>query len=161
VGERAGQTGDTKGRRRREIPLSADLLERLRERRGNAGKLGGKSEEITPWVFLNPETGLPYHPRILSWWVPAIARAADVPVIQPKDMRATCATVLLDQGWPLPRVAALLGHASIATTAAHYARAISRREDRLAQMADEIDSLLNAGGASARTGAPAPIRRAP
>jgi integrase len=158
VGERAGQTGDTKGRRRREIPLSADLLVRLRAPlvRDHHYTLPRPS----PWVFLNPETGLPYHPRILSWWVPALCRAADVPIIQPKDMRATCATVLLDQGWPLPRVAALLGHASIATTAAHYARAIARRENRLAQMADEIDALLDAGGESARGTRPAPIRRA-
>jgi integrase len=150
VGERAGQTGDTKGRRRREIPLSADLIDRLR----------ASKQSMSPWIFTNPETNLPYHPRILSWWVPQLAHAAGVPVIQPKDMRATCATNLLDQGWPLPRVAALLGHASIATTASHYARAISRREDRLAQMGTEIDVLLDAGGDAARAGAPAPIRRA-
>jgi integrase len=159
TGEQAGQTGDTKGRRRREIPLSGDLLERLRAQRFRflADSICAPPSQ---WVFTNPESGLPYHPRILSWWVPQIARAAGVPVIQPKDMRATCATVLLDQGWPLPRVAALLGHASIATTASHYARAIHRREDRLAQMGTEIDALLDAGGDAARAGAPAPIRRA-
>jgi integrase len=111
-------------------------------------------------VFLNPETGLPYHPRILSWWVPALCRAAGVPVIQPKDMRATCASNLLSDGVPLPTVSQLLGHSSIAVTSAFYERIIKRRQAQIAQVADSLDAALDRSAESARGTRPAPIRRA-
>jgi integrase len=159
VGERAGLTGDTKGRRRREIPLSADLLERLR-----AQRLGFCTDNVQrspgPWVFLNPETALPYHPRILSWWVPQLAHAAGVPVIQPKDMRATCASNLLSDGVPLPTVSQLLGHSSIAVTSSFYERIIKRRQQQIAQVADQLDAALDRSAESVRGTRPAPIRRA-
>jgi integrase len=113
---------------------------------------------MSQWIFTNPETGLPYHPRILSWWVPAICRAADVPPIQPKDMRATCATLLLNEGRPLPEVSRLLGHASIATTSAFYARIVRYREDQIAGLADGLDAALDCSRDAARVGAPIPMR---
>jgi integrase len=112
--------------------------------------LGGKSELITPWVFLNPETSLPYHPRILSWWVPQIALVAGIPPIQPKDMRATCATNLLEEGVPLPRISQLLGHSSVAVTSSFYSRVLTRRDARIAQDADALDDALDRSALNAR-----------
>jgi len=60
AGERAGEVGDTKGRRSREIPLSRDLLARLLAHRSAQTRL-------TPWVFANPATGQPWS-RSPRWW---------------------------------------------------------------------------------------------
>jgi integrase len=60
-----------------------------------------------------------------------------------RHSRPDCATLLLDAGWPLPRVAHLLGHASVATTATFYSRVLSRRQAELTQMGDDLDRLLD------------------
>lgn len=89
----------------------------------------------------------------------AIARAitaAGLPPITVKDLRATAATVLLDQGVPLPRVSELLGHADVATTARFYARVIRLTADRVADVAEGMDAAFaRAAGAEK----PAEIRK--
>lgn len=153
IGQRAGQTGDTKGRRRREIPLSADLIARLKEH---------KQQQQRPsiWVFANPETGLPWVHNSLDRWTPKIARHAGVPPIRPKDMRATAATNLLLGGVPLPVVSNLLGHSSIAITAQFYARVLRHKEEAISRLSENLDAALDSAAEVARGEAPKPIRRA-
>lgn len=153
AGDRTGERADTKGRREREIPLSADLVRRLISRREAQAR-------PSPWVFTNPETGLPYDASRLRRLAVAVCQAAQLPPINPKDMRATCATVLLDEGVPLAQVSALLGHSSIAITAVFYARVLRRREERIGQLAEAFDRAHERGAISARGSAPAPFRRA-
>lgn len=163
AGDRAGEVGDTKGRRSREIPLSSDLLTRLQEHREKFGRIqkdSGKIGTLSPWMFANPETGLCWSHQRLNRRAPAICAAADVPVIMPKDMRATCATNLLSEGRPLPEVSHLLGHSSIAVTSQFYERIIKRRQEHVARIADEIDAALDRSADAARGDTPAPIRRA-
>ncbi|MCC6833273.1 MAG: tyrosine-type recombinase/integrase, partial [Thermoleophilia bacterium] len=149
AGRRAGQTGDTKGRRSREIPLSRDLLARLLAHR--AGR-----RRPTPWVFANPETGLPWSVETLRAAADRAIRAAGLPRISLKDMRATAATVLLDQGEPLPRVSELLGHSSVAVTAKFYQRVLRLTEARAADVAEGLDAAFER---AAGTGQPEQFRK--
>ncbi|MCC6833312.1 MAG: site-specific integrase [Thermoleophilia bacterium] len=144
AGRRAGQTGDTKGRRSREIPLSRDLLARLAAHR--AGR-----RRPTPWVFANPETGLPWSVETLRAAADRAIRAAGLPRISLKDMRATCATLLLDQGEPLPRVSELLGHADVSVTARAYQRVLRLTEARAADVAEGLDAAFVRAAGSGQT----------
>ena len=81
-----------------------------------------------------------------------------VPVL--RYLHASTAPSWRDTGerLPLPQVSSILGHSSIAVTAKFYARTLTRRQDRLAQLAEEIDAALDAGAEQARSEAPKPIR---
>lgn len=96
----------------------------------------------TPWVFANPETGLPWSVETLRAAADRAIRAAGLPRISLKDMRATAATVLLDQGEPLPRVSELLGHSSVAVTAKFYQRVLRLTEARAADVAEGLDAAF-------------------
>lgn len=132
-GLKRGTSGPTKTRRVRDVPLSADLARRLREHRRDY-------PATDPHVFTirGERISMPYFRRLWHHCV----RVAQLPPIKPKDGRATCATILLDEGWPLPRVSQLLGHTSIATTSQFYARILQRRADQIAQLGEDMDATL-------------------
>lgn len=133
-GIKRGISGPTKTRRVRDIPLSADLLARIKAHRHaypatdpHLFTLAGR------WVATD---------YVLAWWH-RTARLARLPKITPRDGRATCSTILLDQGMPLPEVSRLLGHTTIAVTSAHYARVIQRRSEQVRQAGELMDRLLD------------------
>lgn len=127
-------SGPTKTRRVRDIPLSADLLARLRAHR---------REWPTTDRHIFTSEGRQISLGHFRWlWHRTIATAR-LPTITPKDGRATCATILLDQGMPLPDVSRLLGHTSVATTAKFYQRAIKRRAEQVAQLGETLDATLD------------------
>lgn len=134
AGDRIDQSGPTKTRRVRDIPLSADLLARLREHR----RLYPSTSEH---IFTERGHRLAFASFWQSW--DRVVRAAGLPKISPKDARATCASILLDEGHPLPMVANLLGHSNVATTAKFYQRVITRRADQTAQLGEDIDAALD------------------
>lgn len=150
AGERVGETGDTKGRRIREIPLSDDLLtacrsHRLRQRR------------FSDWVFPGHKKGKPLSIRRINSIVHEISDAAGLPRITPKDMRATAATILLDENVALARVSRLLGHSNIAITGRFYDRVLMNRPDRVARLSDEFDEAFERASEAAKGTSPAPI----
>jgi integrase len=144
-GARKGLAGDTKGRRVRRVPLSAHLLARLAEHRAHRSV-------ASPWVFAAPD-GDPWSRETLRALAKRAMAAAGLPPIGVRDLRATCATVALGEGVPLPVVSALLGHASTAITASRYARVIEGRLDEAAAL---IDRALDAPDERA----PTPLREA-
>lgn len=128
-----GTDGPTKTRRVRDVPLSADLLARLQAHRR-------EYPATDPHLFtLN---GRPLWIEYFRVGWRRIIKLAELPPITPKDGRATCATLLLDDGWPLPVVAQLLGHSSIATTSRFYARVLKRRAEQMADIGERIDASL-------------------
>lgn len=149
AGPRRHQSGPPKTGRVRDVPLSADLVRRLR-----AHRLQYPTTDPHLFTVDGTRISLSYFRRLWHHCV----RLAGVPAISPKDGRATCATVLLDQGWPLPRVAQLLGHASVATTASFYARTIRRRADQTAQLGEDIDATLERAAQQDADEAPAALR---
>lgn len=73
-------------------------------------------------------------------WDPAVTRARlDV---TPHDLRATCASLLVDAGASIKDVQAHLGHADITTTLGLYARV---RPGRAADLANRLDALIAEG----------------
>lgn len=135
-GLKRGTSGPPKSRRIRDVPLSADLIARLRAHRQ-------AYSATDPHIFTGDgqRISLAYFRDL---WHRTV-RVAGVPAITPKDGRATCATHLLDQGWPLPVVAQLLGHATIATTSRFYARVVKRRAEQIARLGEQLDATLDRG----------------
>jgi len=84
------------------VPLSEPALILLQ-------RLQGHQQRLSPWVFPNPRTGVPYRSIFSAWDV--ARRAAGLAHLRVHDLRHSFATVLVNQGAPLYTVQALLGHA--------------------------------------------------
>jgi integrase len=149
AGKRFGESGPPKSRRVRDVPMTAAWFRDLREHRR---KYGSTSPHILSVNGRRMSLG-----TFNAIWR-RVVRAAGVPYITPKDGRATCATILLDEGRPLPVVAQLLGHASVATTARFYARVIKRRAEQQAQLGEDIDAAMRRASERAAEDAPTPLR---
>lgn len=118
--------GPTKSYAVRTVALPASLLAALAERRA------------TGLVFPNAR-GQHRRYRVFrrDSWNPA-ADAADLKVT-PHDLRATCASLLIDAGASVKDVQSQLGHADVTTTLALYARV---RPGRSEDLASRLDALI-------------------
>jgi integrase len=109
-------------------------------------RLDGLSADPRTVVFGNSRGG---HRRYRIWrrdsWDPA-ARAADIKAT-PHDLRATCASLLIDAGASVKDVQQQLGHADVTTTLKLYARVRPGRSDDLAERLDRL-ILEGAAGSS-------------
>lgn len=133
AGDVAGQVGDTKGRKWRTIPLG-ELAEDARQH------MMSRRARVSEWLAPSTQrTGKPFSLRQFNAVVKAIALAAGLDPITPKDMRATAATILLDQNVSLPRVSQLLGHSNVAITAQFYQRILRPNQARLDELGDDFD----------------------
>lgn len=133
AGDVAGDVGETKGRKRRDIPLG-DLAEDARQH------MMSRRARMSAWLVPSTQRdGKPFSLRQFNAIVKAIALASGLDPITPKDMRATAATILLDQNVALPRVSQLLGHSNVAITALFYQRALRPNEARLNALGQDFD----------------------
>lgn len=135
AGDRAGETGDTKGRRVRDVPLgdlAADAQLHLAKRRSRPSR----------WLVPGRSMDNPFSVRQFNVAVKQLVEAAGLPPITPKDMRATAATILLDQNVSLVRVSRLLGHSSVAVTSKFYERAVRTTQARIDQLAADFDGAF-------------------
>lgn len=108
-----------KGRRSRDVPLTADLAVRLDRIAYTATDCGVKHATgrcvgplLVPAAEGGPLRNSNWTPRA---WVPAL-RAADIGKVRKHDLRHTYASWLLQSGVPLAEVGRLLGHVSPVTT---------------------------------------------
>lgn len=88
------------------LPLSPELREVLQEQRFVTG--------MTEWVFLNPETRLPY-----SWhgkFLPRLCKLAGVREFGYHSLRHLAACLLDESGEPLAYIQAMLRHKNAVTT---------------------------------------------
>lgn len=134
AGDVVGETGETKGRKRREIPLG-ELLDDARWHRG-------RQLHPSDWMFPGQKPGKPFSLGQFNLVTNQICDAAGLPRITPKDMRATAATILLDQNVSLARVSRLLGHSTIAITAKFYDRILRSPQSRVDQLATDFDEAF-------------------
>lgn len=135
AGDRAGETGDTKGRRIRDVPLgelAGDAQLHMAKRRPRPSR----------WLVPGRRVDKPLSLRQFNVVVGQIIEAAGLPKITPKDMRATAATVLLDQNVSLARVSRLLGHSSMAVTSRFYDRVQRGTQERVDELAEDFDAAF-------------------
>ena len=130
LGERKGwlrvQSG--KGTKQRKIPLNGQVIKAL-----NA------------WTALRPDTGhrqvfigndlTPLKPRGVQERIQELGRLADVPVT-PHMLRHSFAKNLINAGVGLEKVAALLGHSSVAVTQRYTTPSEMDLEEAVAQIGD-------------------------
>jgi integrase len=131
AGVRLGESGPPKGRKVRDVPLSVDLVAQFWAYR--------RLFPSETWIFTTDDGHRVSFQTLYDAWN-RVTTAAGLPRITPKDARASCATILLDEGQPLPLVARLLGHSKVSTTAAYYARVIKRRVEQTARLGEDLDA---------------------
>lgn len=136
VGEVAGRrvVGDTKTYAVRTITLPQSLSRQLADAIGH----GVEGRISTGLMFPNRRGE---HRRYRVWrrdsWDPATKKAGLTAT--PHDLRATCASLLIDAGASVKDVQQHLGHADVTTTMGLYARV---RPGRSADLANKMDALL-------------------
>lgn len=127
----------------RSIPLSADLLERLRQHRAQQRERRELAAEL--WqdhdlVFCRDD-GRMLADEMVRYRLTRLAKLAGVPRLTPHELRHSGATLLLDMGEDLVVISRRLGHKSVATTADIY---LSVTEERQRAVSDRIDQILRA-----------------
>jgi integrase len=135
AGLRSGETGGTKGRRTRDIPLSDAYVDLLLAHRK-------AQDPPSQWMFPGRSPDKPLSLGQFNAVTRQLVQAAGLPRITPKDMRATAATILLDENVALARVSRLLGHSTVAVTARFYDRVMEQRRDRTERLAGELDAAF-------------------
>ncbi len=123
------QIGPTKTYSGRTITLPSSLAEELVD--VAAGR--GEGELLFPNRLGGPRR---YQAFRRDAWDPAARRAGVV--VKPHDLRATCASLLVDAGASVKDVQAHLGHADVTTTLGLYARVRPGRADDLAERLDKL-----------------------
>lgn len=114
ISSRSGQVTvrDSKGGKFRTVPLNADARQALAD-----------WLEVwtgTQYLFesrISDRSGLPITPRSVQHAVRTLGQAAGLPGLTPHQLRHTFGKNLIDAGVSIDRVAMLLGHSSIDTTA--------------------------------------------
>ncbi len=124
----------------RTVHMPADLAEALRhhkveqnERRLAAGE-GYKDQGL----IFSDIAGGPWKPASIATLFRTIAKRAALGHLRFHDLRHTCASLLIDAGFPITTVAQIMGHASAAVTASIYAHAIPKTSEDAAVAMDGI-----------------------
>lgn len=96
-----------------------------------------------PWLFANPETGLPWHRTSLRHELVRGTTALKLPEIRLYDGRHTAATIALSRGGPIADVSYMLGHANPSITLEYYSHWLPSGQELLARMiGDTIPTSL-------------------
>lgn len=128
--------GTTKTHQQREVTLPPTVFAALMEH------LHG-SVPASPAAYLFPDSAggpLDYANFMRHTWRPAV-RGAGLVDVTPHDLRASCASWVVDAGGSVMDAGARLGHAKATVTTRHYARAISGRD---AEVAARLEAHLQA-----------------
>lgn len=89
------------------LPLSADAISVLMHQRRKTGS--------SEWVFPSPSGG-PMSPDSVLHMLQRALKRAGLPRIRFHDLRHSCATLLLHEGYTLQEIQVYLGHATFQTT---------------------------------------------
>ena len=118
----------------RTYPLSPEVAEMLHTikaieqyNRDMFGKEYCENDYIFKW-----ENGKPYTPDFISRKFHKILVAYDLPIIRFHDLRHSCASLLVANGFTLKDIQEWLGHADIQTTANIYAHLDVERKNKIA-----------------------------
>ena len=107
----------------RTLPLSTDAIDVLKAQKNKVGS--------SEWVFPSP-TGGPMSPDSVLHMLQRVLKRAGLPRIRFRELRHSCASLLLNQGCSLKDVQEWMGHSDIQTTANIYGHLDSARKQDLA-----------------------------
>lgn len=118
----------------RSLPLTADALKvftLLRKQEDTYRRIYGKNYIDNDYVF-TWEDGHPYSPDYVSHTFQKLLKKYDLPHIRFHDLRHTCASMLLSEGYNLKDVQEWLGHSDIKMTANIYGHLDIKRKRSIA-----------------------------
>jgi len=119
---------------RRSFPLLPDIREMLLElqkQEQEYRRLFGSEYQDNPYIFKWPN-GVPFSPDYVSHRFLKLLKQNDLPRIRFHDLRHSCASLLIAQGFGLKDVQEWLGHADITMTANVYAHLDMKRKQSIA-----------------------------
>lgn len=125
----------------RSFPLTEEFREMFSMLKADENanrKLFGKAYIENDYVF-KWDDGHPYAPDYVSDKFRSLLEANDLPIIRLHDLRHSCASLLINQGFQLKEVQEWLGHSDIKVTANTYGHLyLGRKND----IADRLSSAL-------------------
>lgn len=125
----------------RSFPLTNDFKELflgLRKREETNRKLFGREYNDNDYIF-KWDDGRPYSPDYVTDKFRSLLKAHHLPPIRLHDLRHSCASLLINQGFQLKEVQEWLGHSDIKLTANTYGHLyLGRKND----IADRLSSAL-------------------
>ena len=119
----------------RSYPLTnnvKDILLKLREEEEENRRLFGRAYIDSDYVF-HRANGELYRPDFITRSFGKLLKKNHLPPIRFHDLRHSCASLLIAQGYTLKDIQEWLGHADFATTANLYAHLDTARKTRIAE----------------------------
>ena len=131
---------ETKGRRRRRVPIAAVLRDQLVEQRMRTGRSG------RDLVFGTTPTS-PFPPGWLTARADSAWKTAKLDRITLHECRHTCASLMIAAGVNAKALSEYLGHASVTITFDRYGHLMPGNEDEAAGL---LDAYLERANTAAR-----------
>lgn len=91
------------------------ILKKLKAKQAEYKDLFGNCYIDSGYVFAR-ENGEPYHPGYPTMMLRRVIERNNLAFIRWHDLRHSCASFLIDKGWPMKDISDWLGHADIGTT---------------------------------------------
>lgn len=129
-------------------PKAKEIFQKAKESEQDMKELFGSAYVQNDYVFKWPD-GRTYSPDFLTKHFPKVAKACGLPVIRFHDLRHSCASVLLSEGFGIKDVQEWLGHSDIQTTANIYGHLDFSRKRSIA---DRLSCELSAATRNLRQG---------
>ena len=121
------------------LPEAREIFLEAKAQEAENRRLLGKGYQSNDYVFKWPD-GHPFLPDYVSARFSELLRKNGLPRIRLHDLRHTCASLLLNQGFTLKDVQDWMGHSDIGTTANIYGHLDAARKQ---SMADRLSSCLS------------------
>lgn len=126
----------------RSFPLLPEMREMFLSIKGAKDenrKLFGKSYIVTDYIFCWPD-GRPFSPDYVSQRFSALLKKHGFPHIRFHELRHSCASLLINQGYSLKEVQEWMGHSDIGVTANIYGHLETKRKS---DMAHKISACIS------------------
>lgn len=121
------------------LPEAREIFLEAKVQEAENRRLLGKGYQSNDYVFKWPD-GHPFLPDYVSVRFSELLRKNSLPRIRLHDLRHTCASLLLNQGFTLKDVQDWMGHSDIGTTANIYGHLDAARKQ---SMAERLSSCLS------------------
>ncbi len=127
----------------RTFPLTAEIhaiFERCKQEEEQNRLAFGREYQENDYIF-KWEDGRPYAPDYVGHTFPKLLKRYDLPKIRFHDLRHSCGSFLLNNGYSLKEIQEWLGHSNIKTTADIYAHLDTSRKQNMATKVQELFAI--------------------